>query len=228
MSLPARSKSSQRIACVASSVPLPGRARPMASLRQFMLLAVNMPEHDPHVGHAERSISASSASLTFALLEAIKQWEEPGTRRKIHFTTLSKYVDTILPGVQSGAIQIPTHQGGTAYDFDAFWMDTPCVKTLYRSCEQGLQAAESLATIASLTGHYAYPSQSLYESWTLMFLNMDRNTLWGSAGGMVFLSRESWDVQDRFNWVADSAAQVQTVNIFRPISGHAQILTMEL
>ena len=36
-----------------------------------MLLAVNMPEHDPQVGHADRSISPSSASLTLASLEAI-------------------------------------------------------------------------------------------------------------------------------------------------------------
>ena len=34
-----------------------------------------------------------------------------------------------------------------------------------------------------------------------MCLNMDRNSLWGSAGGMVFVSAESWDVQDRLNWV---------------------------
>jgi alpha-mannosidase len=173
-------------------------------------------------GGGDYSLAPPIKSYPTALL---KQWEEPGTRRKIHFATLSKYVDTILPGVQSGAIQIPTHQGGTAYDFDAFWMDTPRVKTLYRSCEQGLQAAEALATIASLTGHYSYPSQSLYESWTLMFLNMDRNTLWGSAGGMVFVSRESWDVQDRFNWVANSAAQVQAsaLKALRPAGEQATI-----
>jgi hypothetical protein len=35
-----------------------------------------------------------------------------------------------------------------------------------------------------------------------MLLNMDRNTLWGSAGGIVFESDVSWDVRDRFNWVA--------------------------
>ena len=36
-----------------------------------MLLAVNMPEHDPQVGQADRSISPSSASLTLASLDAI-------------------------------------------------------------------------------------------------------------------------------------------------------------
>ncbi|MFC5865477.1 glycoside hydrolase family 38 C-terminal domain-containing protein [Acidicapsa dinghuensis] len=158
-------------------------------------------------GGGDYSLAPPVKSYPTALLA---QWQQPGARRKIRFTTLSKYVDTILPGIQSGTIEIPTHEGGTAYDFDAFWMDTPKVKTLYRSSEQSLQTAESLATIASLSGHYSYPSQSLYESWTLMFLNMDRNTLWGSAGGMVFVSEKSWDVQDRFNWVQHSATQVQS------------------
>ena len=36
----------------------------IASVRQFIELAVNMPEHDPHVGQAERSTSSTSASLT--------------------------------------------------------------------------------------------------------------------------------------------------------------------
>src|SRR5690606_31269220 len=49
--------------CVASREPLPGRPRPMASTRQFIELAVNMPEQEPQVGHAERSIWSTSASL---------------------------------------------------------------------------------------------------------------------------------------------------------------------
>ncbi|EWS65034.1 hypothetical protein Y695_01718 [Hydrogenophaga sp. T4] len=49
---------------MATTVPLPGSARPSASARQFMELAVNMPEQEPQVGQAERSTSARSASLT--------------------------------------------------------------------------------------------------------------------------------------------------------------------
>ena len=49
---------------VASRVPLPGNEKPRASVRQFIELAVNIPEHEPQVGHAERSISSSSASET--------------------------------------------------------------------------------------------------------------------------------------------------------------------
>ena len=46
---------------VATTVPLPGRLRPKASVRQFIELAVNMPEQEPQVGQAERSISSRSA-----------------------------------------------------------------------------------------------------------------------------------------------------------------------
>ena len=45
---------------------MPGSDRPSASVRQFMELAVNMPEHEPQVGQAERSYSATSASDTEA------------------------------------------------------------------------------------------------------------------------------------------------------------------
>ncbi len=46
-------------------MPLPGSAMPMTSARQFIELAVNMPEHEPQVGHALHSMAArpSSSSL---------------------------------------------------------------------------------------------------------------------------------------------------------------------
>ena len=47
-------------------------------------------------------------------------------------------------------------------------------------------------------------------AWILMGLNMDRNTLWGSAGGMVFVSEQSWDVQDRFEWVKTTTGRTLT------------------
>ena len=49
---------------MASVVPLPGRARPIASVRQFIEFAVNIPEQEPQVGHAASSISASASSDT--------------------------------------------------------------------------------------------------------------------------------------------------------------------
>ena len=45
-------------------VPLPGSAKPIASNKQFIELAVNIPEHEPQVGHAERSTFSESSSLT--------------------------------------------------------------------------------------------------------------------------------------------------------------------
>src|SRR5690606_34941891 len=46
--------------------PLPGSDRPSASVRQFMELAVNMPEHEPQVGQAERSMALTSSSGTLS------------------------------------------------------------------------------------------------------------------------------------------------------------------
>ncbi len=49
---------------MASIEPLPGSDRPSASVRQFIEFAVNMPEHEPQVGQAERSITVTSSSDT--------------------------------------------------------------------------------------------------------------------------------------------------------------------
>ncbi len=61
--LPASSNSPWRRACVATTVPLPGSDRPRASVRQFMELAVNMPEQDPQVGQALRSTVSACSSV---------------------------------------------------------------------------------------------------------------------------------------------------------------------
>lgn len=138
----------------------------------------------------------------------LDQWSAINLGSKIRFSTLSEYVDAVLPEIRSGVIEIPTTHAGTAYDFDAFWIENPEVKTLYRRNEQALQAAEMLATIASLRYGYVYPVKSIYDAWILMLLNMDRNTLWGSAAGKVFLSDTSWDVRDRFDWVGRTTARL--------------------
>jgi len=51
-----------RSACVATKEPLPGNDNPSASVRQFIEFAVNIPEHEPQVGQAERSTAATSSS----------------------------------------------------------------------------------------------------------------------------------------------------------------------
>lgn len=131
----------------------------------------------------------------------LKQWSDAHMPNPIRFATLSDYVDPIRSRIQSGSISIPTFKGGTGYSFDAFWIENYEVKTRYRRSEQSLQAAEMLSSLAYLAAGHRYGVQDLNDCWILMCLNMDRNSLWGSAGGMVFVSAESWDVQDRLNWV---------------------------
>ncbi len=48
---------------MAGIVPLPANASPRASVRQFMVLAVNMPAQLPQPGQATASICSSSASV---------------------------------------------------------------------------------------------------------------------------------------------------------------------
>ena len=52
-------------------VPLPGSAKPIASFRQFIELAVNIPEQQPQVGQACCSILATSLSLTLSSADLI-------------------------------------------------------------------------------------------------------------------------------------------------------------
>lgn len=52
---------------MASVDPLPGKASPSASVRQFIEFAVNMPEQEPQVGQALRSTSDRPSSLTSIL-----------------------------------------------------------------------------------------------------------------------------------------------------------------
>lgn len=155
-------------------------------------------------GSGDYSLAPALPSYPTQLL---KQWRDAQMRNPITFATLSDYLDPILPRIQSGAISIPTSKGGTDYSFDAFWIENYEVKTRYRFSEQMLQAAEMLSSLAYLDAHHEYPVQHLNDSWILMCLNMDRNTLWGSAGGMVFVSEESWDVQDRLDWVDRAASE---------------------
>jgi alpha-mannosidase len=135
--------------------------------------------------------------------EFLKQFKAVAPGTELKFTTPGKYLDAVLPAARSGELKIPTLKGGTEYTYNSFWIQNPRVKSSYRQCEQQLQAAEMLATAASLKGKYEYPVQEFYRAWLLMCLNMDRNTLWGAAGGMVFESEKSWDAKDRFEWVAD-------------------------
>ena len=61
-------------ACFASAVladitagilPFPGKASPMASVKQFMEFAVYIPEQEPQLGQADFSISVNSSKSIF-------------------------------------------------------------------------------------------------------------------------------------------------------------------
>jgi hypothetical protein len=166
------------------------------------------PAHAPILVLAGSGDYSLAPALKTYPTQFLEQWKKAQAGRPVEFSTLGKYFDALEPRVASGEVQIPTFDGGTAYDFDAFWIENPRVKTLYRRNEQALQASEILAAIASLKSIYEYPVSDLYGAWILMCLNMDRNTLWGSAGGMVFVDPKSWDVQDRFDWVEKETTAV--------------------
>jgi len=155
----------------------------------------------------------------------LEQWRQAAPDTPLRFSTLGDYVDVVKPGVQSGEIEVPTVTGGWNFTYLAFWIQNPRVKQSYRRCEHQLQASEMLATIASLKQGETYPSQDLYHAWLLMMLNMDRNTLWGAAGGMVFEHPESWDVNDRFEWVATKCNEV-TATSMQPARGDGAAITL--
>ncbi|MDD4870120.1 MAG: glycoside hydrolase family 38 C-terminal domain-containing protein [Kiritimatiellae bacterium] len=131
----------------------------------------------------------------------LEQFRKLAPEFEVQFSTPSRYLDAVLPGIKSGAINLPTMRSGTAFTYNAFWIQNPRVKTWYRYCEQQLQAAEMFSTAANIRKKFKYPVQPFYHAWLQMLLNMDRNTLWGAAGGMVFESEKSWDARDRFESV---------------------------
>ncbi|HOS93605.1 MAG TPA: hypothetical protein PLQ54_09855, partial [Armatimonadota bacterium] len=141
--------------------------------------------------------------------EFLDQWERVVPGRPLRFATLSDYLDVALPAVRSGLVELPTSRSGARLSWTSFWIENPKVKGWYRSSEHSLAATEALATVASTTAEYTYPAQSLYCAWLQMLLNMDRNTLWGAAGGMVFDHPRSWDVKDRFDWVDEACTRTQ-------------------
>ncbi len=133
--------------------------------------------------------------------EFLAAWKKYRPDCPLQYGTLSPYVDALRAWMKSSGAKLPAVNTGTGYTFDSFWIENPLVKQWYRRDEHALQSAEMLATISSIESGYSYPVQALYHAWLQMLLNMDRNTLWGSAGGMVFESGTSWDVKDRFEWV---------------------------
>ncbi|HQE75641.1 MAG TPA: glycoside hydrolase family 38 C-terminal domain-containing protein [Candidatus Hydrogenedentes bacterium] len=157
--------------------------------------------------------------------EFLEQWKKAAPDVPLRFATFGDYVDAVKPGIASGTIAMPTVTGGWNFTYFGFWIQNPAVKQRYRRAEHALEASEMLATIASLRQNQAYPAQDLYHAWLLMLLNMDRNTLWGAAGGMVFEHPQSWDVEDRFDWVDTTCGGICEESI-RKIRGDGEAITL--
>jgi len=166
-------------------------------------------------GAGDYSIAPACKDYPSAFL---KQWQEVAPQTKLHFTGLGAYVDAVLPGIRSGQIELPVSRSGARLSWTSFWIQNPKVKTWYRRSEHELQTAEMLATVASLNADFRYPVQPLYHAWLEMLLNMDRNTLWGAAGGMVFEHEKSWDVRDRFESV-EAISGDTTKDAMRQVAG---------
>jgi len=94
-------------------------------------------------------------------------------------------------------------RGGTEFHLQTpFGFRIRASKSWYRPVRAGTASAEDVRHGGELApAAFDYPAQSLYHAWLQMLLNMDRNTLWGAAGGMVFENERSWDVRDRFESV---------------------------
>ena len=153
----------------------------------------------------------------------LAQWKQIAPNLDLRFTGPGRYLDAVeqvsgLPKVERLANppaarlatpDLPVTRSGARLSWTSFWIQCPKVKAGYRHAEHSLESAEAAATVASLKAGFTYPVQPLYHAWLEMLLNMDRNTLWGAAGGMVFEHLRSWDVRDRFESVEAISARTQ-------------------
>ena len=111
----------------------------------------------------------------------IADWNHLAPSRPLRIATLGDYLDAIQPRIRNQQPDLPVAVSSRKYGWPAFWVNVPKVKQRYRRAEHQLQAAEALATIASVTTKLPYPAQDLANGWFLMALNMDRNILWGAG-----------------------------------------------
>lgn len=139
--------------------------------------------------------------------EFLKQWRTRYPKVEVRMATPGQYVDAIQKEIRDGKIKLDEYRGNAAYSYNAFWMNMPEVKRDYRVSEHTLQAAEMMATKASLTNGDDYPAQGFYGSWIQMMINMDRNVLWGAGSGSPFYDSHHWNTWDRFESVLKQSWQ---------------------
>jgi alpha-mannosidase len=157
--------------------------------------------------------------------QLLQQWREHYPDIDIRFSTLSDYANALRAEIKSGGPKLEEVHGDTAYCFNAFWYDLPQIKREFSEMEYQLEASEMVATAASLHRNYVYPSQDFYHCWIDLALNMDRNALWGSAGGKVFVDPKSWDVEDRYASVRDITSRTLS-DALAMLTGHGESLVL--
>jgi alpha-mannosidase len=157
--------------------------------------------------------------------EFLREWSRRYPDVKIRFTIPSEYVDALTAEIKSGQTTLQEYTGDTGYSWDSFWMNMPEVKQYYRKDEHLLQAAEALATVASIRGKLRYPSQEFYYSWINMLMNMDRNTIWGASAGMAFKDPKHWDAWDRYESV-ERQAQGTLQTSLRALAGNGAAVAL--
>ena len=140
--------------------------------------------------------------------EFLAEWNKRYPDIDVRFSIPSDFVDALSQEVKVGKTTLEEYSGDSGCSWDSFWMNMPEVKQYYRRDEHLLQAAEAIARVASLRSRFKYPSQDLYYCWVNMLMNMDRNTIWGAAAGMVFKDPEHWDAWDRFQYVEQRSLRV--------------------
>ena len=133
--------------------------------------------------------------------EFLENWRQRFPKVAVKMATPGEYVDALQTEMSSGRAALDEYRGGTAYSYNAFWMNMPEVKRDFRLAEHRLQAAEMIATAASIVQRRPYPSKEFYASWVQMMINMDRNVLWGAGSGSPFYDSHHWNVWDRFGSV---------------------------
>jgi alpha-mannosidase len=139
--------------------------------------------------------------------EMLQDWEAMGPDTKVKIATLSDWFDLVKPSIWAGKYDLPVVKTGSKiYGWNAFWVSAPKAKQWYRRSEHALQAAEAIATVASLKANLAYPAQDFSNAWFLMSLNMDRGLLWGICVSGVYTHPKAWDARDRFEMVDGIAA----------------------
>lgn len=158
------------------------------------------------VGGGDYSLAPRLESYPSALLAA---WSQHYPRVNLHFTVPGAFVDALTREIRDGHTTLPEYRGDLLPSYNAFWLNMPEIKLRYRQAEHRLQAAEALATIASLRAGTAYPATPFYHSWLALLMNMDRNILWGAGAGAPFDDPAHWNADDRFTLVENQAEEAR-------------------